>query len=147
MKLSLENLTEIIENNFLKFKNEWLILFGSQLTQHKTSKSDIDIVLVTKEKNYDKNKKIFLDNIYLNQEPFDFKIFELLPLHIQIGIIENYKVIYGNELEISEYFYEFRKKWRDQVKRIRENQITSIDEYNRGIENRKKVIEHQMKFK
>ncbi|MDK2988166.1 MAG: uncharacterized protein PWQ47_1304, partial [Methanothermococcus sp.] len=61
---------------------------------------------------------------------YDLKIFEELPLYIQINIIKNFKgnVIYGDELELSEYFYKFRKLWRDMEHRIKENTFSSVRE-------------------
>jgi len=51
-----------------------------------------------------------------------------LPLYIQIDIIKNHKVVYGNELELSEYFYQFRKLWKDMEYRIKENQFSTVRE-------------------
>ena len=51
-----------------------------------------------------------------------------IPQPVKIEIINNYKVIFGNQLEISEYFYHFRKLWKDMEKRYRENQFASIKE-------------------
>ncbi|HDH44732.1 MAG TPA: nucleotidyltransferase domain-containing protein, partial [Thermococcus sp.] len=49
-------------------------------------------------------------------------------LYIKIEIIRDYKVICGDELEISEYFYHFRKLWKDMEKRIKENQFSGVKE-------------------
>ena len=59
---------------------------------------------------------------------YEIRIFELLPIHIQISIIENFKVIFGDLLEISEYFYQFRKKWDDCKDKILSNQFVSYKE-------------------
>lgn len=53
-----------------------------------------------------------------NYNPYDVKIFELLPLRIKMSIIKDHIVVYGNELELSEYFYHYRKLWMDSKHRI-----------------------------
>lgn len=44
---------------------------------------------------------------------YDVKVFEELFFYIQIDVIKNYWVIYGDEFEFLEYFYRFRKFWND----------------------------------
>ena len=89
---------------------------------------DIDIAVISRNKN--KKENIELQKMILGKYPrqFDIRIFELLPIYIQISIIENYKVIFGDPLEISEYFYYFRKKWDDCKYRILSNQFSSYHE-------------------
>jgi predicted nucleotidyltransferase len=65
------------------------------------------------------------------------KIFELLPLYIQIEIISNSIVVSGDELELSEYFYKFRKKWKDMKFRYESNQFQSIEEKMQSLNQRK----------
>ena len=43
-------------------------------------------------------------------------------------VIKHHEVIYGNELDLSEYFYFFRKLWRDMERRIRENEFKDFEE-------------------
>jgi hypothetical protein len=59
---------------------------------------------------------------------FDVRVFELFPIDIKISIIQNYEVIFGDPLEISEYFYHVRKKWDDCKHRILSNQFSSYRE-------------------
>lgn len=143
--MSLEILINKIKEKFKKFENEWILLFGSQMTEYMTPRSDIDVVLITKLEDKEEIKKIFYKTIAYNSSPFDFKIFEILPLHVQIGIINRYTVVFGDQLEISEYFYFFRKLWKDQERRINENQITTIEEYKIGLKNRKIVLKSILK--
>ncbi len=105
-----------------------LILFGSAVEGGIRPKSDIDIAVISRNKN--KKENIELQKVILGKYPrqFDIRIFELFPIYIQISIIENYKVIFGNPLEISEYFYYFRKKWDDCKYRILSNQFSSYHE-------------------
>ncbi|WP_297497210.1 hypothetical protein [Thermococcus sp.] len=59
---------------------------------------------------------------------YDMKVFEELPLYIQIEVIRSHRVIYGDELELSEYFYRFRKLWKDMEHRVNKNQFRSVRE-------------------
>ena len=126
MKLpKIEEMKEILEP--LKEKYE-AILFGSAVEGGMRPESDIDIAIITRNKNEKQN--IELQKSLLGEFPlkFDIRVFELFPIDIQISIIKNYKVIFSNPLEISEYFYYFRKKWDDCKYRILSNQFTSYHE-------------------
>lgn len=126
MKLpKIEEMKEILEP--LKEKNE-VILFGSAVEGGMRPESDIDIAIITRNKNEKQN--IEIQKSLLGKFPlkFDIRVFELFPIDIQISIIRNYKVIFGDPLEISEYFYYFRKKWEDCKYRILSNQFTSYHE-------------------
>lgn len=90
----------------------------------------------------DRNRCIKIWKGLLGRAPpvYDIRIFELLPLQIKISVIENYEVIFGNHLDLSEYFYIFRKLWNDTKHRIEENrfgsakeQIEIIEQYRRSI--------------
>jgi hypothetical protein len=50
--------------------------------------------------------------------------------------MSKYTVVFGDPLEISEYFYYYRKLWKDVEKRYLENQFTSYKEILQGIERR-----------
>lgn len=115
---------EKIKKDFKDFKDEafGILLFGSYVKNEHTKRSDIDICLI----GIDKDD--YLKILKKLGDKYDIKIFEELPLYIKIDIIKNHKVIWGNELEISEYFYKFRKIWRDMEKRIKENQFKSVRE-------------------
>lgn len=105
-----------------------IILFGSAVEGAMRPKSDIDIAVLSRNQNQKSN--IDLQKELLGKFPlkFDLRVFELLPIYIQISIIQNYKVIFGDPLEISEYFYNFRKKWVDCKHRILSNQFSSYHE-------------------
>jgi len=126
MKLpKIEEMKEILVP--LKEKYE-VILFGSAVEGGMRPESDIDIGVITRNKS--KNQNIEIQKSLLGKFPlkFDIRVFELYPIDIQISIIKNYKVIFGDQLEISEYFYYFRKKWEDCKYRILSNQFTSYHE-------------------
>ncbi|MDK2789590.1 MAG: uncharacterized protein PWP15_97 [Methanothermococcus sp.] len=116
-----------LKEDFKEYKHSCMgiILFGSYATGDFTKKSDIDVCIVNpKDNNY------YFEILRKLGGKYDLKIFEELPLYIQINIIKNFKgnVIYGDELELSEYFYKFRKLWRDMEHRIKENTFSSVRE-------------------
>ena len=126
MKLpKIEEMKEILEP--LKEKYE-VILFGSAVEGGMRPESDIDIAIITRNK--DEKQNIELQKTLFGIFPlkFDIRVFELFPIDIQISIIKNNKVIFGEPLEISEYFYYFRKKWEDCKYRILSNQFSSYHE-------------------
>ncbi len=105
-----------------------VVVFGSYASKRADRRSDIDIAVITKEK--DRNRCVEIWKKILGKAPniYDIKIFELLPLHIKATLIQNYEVVFGNRLDISEYFYNFRKLWNDIKYRIKENQFHSTKE-------------------
>ena len=115
---------EKIKKDFEEFKDRvfGILLYGSYAKDEYTKRSDIDICLVGVDKD------TYMEILGKLGNKYDIKIFEELPLYIKIDIIKNHKVIFGDELELSEYFYKFRKIWRDMEKRIRENQFKSVRE-------------------
>jgi len=113
--------------DFLKEKYD-VVIFGSFVNQEMRPKSDIDIAVITHRT--DKEINIKIQKNLFGKAPllFEIRVFELLPIYIQFSIIENYRVVYGDLLEISEYFYQFRKKWDDCKHRILMNQFKNISE-------------------
>ena len=120
--LKFEDLAEIL--NPLKERYE-VILYGSQVEGGSRPDSDIDIAVITRESKIKNNIEIQRELLGMYPLNFDVRVFELFPIYIQISIIENYKVLFGDILEISEYFYSFRKKWDDCKHRILSNQFSS----------------------
>lgn len=59
---------------------------------------------------------------------YDIKIFELLPLPVKASVIRKFEMVFGNRLDISEYFYDYRKIWNDTKHRIEENRFKSMKE-------------------
>ncbi|MCD6139637.1 MAG: nucleotidyltransferase domain-containing protein [Thermococcus sp.] len=113
-----------LKRDFKDFKTSCLaiVLYGSYAKGSPTKRSDVDICLIkSKEGVYER----VLEKL---GGKYDIKVFEELPLYIQIDIIKNHKVVYGNELELSEYFYQFRKLWKDMEHRIKENQFSTVRE-------------------
>ena len=128
-----------IKKNLKKLDEFWVVVYGSVLSNYYIPhKSDIDIAIITQKKEKASNIIIWKNTWGTFSESFDIKIFELLPLNIKIEIIESYQVIFGNSLDISEYFYHYRVIWKDMVLRIESNRFKSIEEKITLLERRKK---------
>ena len=111
------------------FQNKFeVILYGSYVEGAVRPNSDIDIAIISREKDLRQNLKLQKEVLGKVSSHFDIRVFELLPIYIQISIINNYQVIFGDALEISEYFYFYRKKWDDCKYRILSNQFSSYRE-------------------
>lgn len=118
-----------------------VVIFGSYATGDATPRSDIDAAVVTGKRDREKNKEIWWDLLgKANPAKYDIKVFELLPLPVQMSIIENYVVVYGNRLDLSEYFYFYRKLWKDVEPRYKENQFKSVKEKIKALANAAKML-------
>ncbi len=113
--------------DFLQKKYD-VVVYGSFVVGGMRPDSDIDIAILSHETDKEKNVKLQKNLLGKFQLKFDIHIFELLPIYIQISIVENYITIFGEPLEISEYFYLYRKKWDDCKHRILSNQFLSYQE-------------------
>ena len=51
-----------------------------------------------------------------------------------------YKVVEGNPLDLSEYFYYYRKLWKDVEPRYKANQYRSLAEKMAGIKRRQQFL-------
>ncbi len=72
-----------------------VVLYGSVLTgEFIPGRSDIDVAVVTMKRSGN-------------------RVFELLPLYVKAEVIKNYAVVFGDEGEVGEYFYSWRKLCRD----------------------------------
>ncbi|MFX1519351.1 MAG: hypothetical protein ACFFCD_05475 [Promethearchaeota archaeon] len=71
---------------------------------------------------------------------YDIRVFELLPLHIKPAIIEKCVVLFGDPLEISEYFYFYRKLWKDMKCRYEHNQYENYKEKLAALEHAKNTF-------
>lgn len=105
---------------FLKKEKKILavLLFGSYPKNSFHEKSDKDICIVAPKM---KPKEVLWNvfrRINVEEKKYDVHVFEELPLYIQMDIIEHNKpIIVRDKFELSEYFYIYRKKWRDQKHR------------------------------
>ncbi|MEM0024659.1 MAG: nucleotidyltransferase domain-containing protein [Thermofilaceae archaeon] len=114
------------------------VVFGSYVTGEFREGSDIDVAVITRLKDQGKNLEIQRSLIGRFKPIYDVRVFELLPLKVKASIIDNYIVLFGDELEISEYFYYWRKVWEDVKHRI---------EYHRSLEEKLEAIERGRKLK
>ncbi len=124
--------------NYLSFCNKyWTVLYGSFLNEDFIpGRSDIDVAIISQSEKEQSNFDLMQNILKYNSPPYDIKIFELLPLYLKIEIVDNYEVVFGDPLEISEYFYKYRKIWKDMETRIKENQFNGIKEKIRLLESR-----------
>jgi len=125
--MKLKSIKEI-QNDLLHLSHFDVLIFGSYVEGGFKSDSDIDICILS----HSHEKLIhqtILDRFQGQFLPiYELHIFETLPITIQYSIWSNYSVLFGNELDISEYLYKFRKIWRDCKHRIFENQFDSATE-------------------
>ena len=129
-----------LKDHFDLLKDQFeIVLFGSRATDNYALNSDYDIAIITRLTDKPNNLQHQWDVLKFSQRNLDIRIFELFPLTIQISIIKNYKVILGDPLEISEYFYYFRKKWNDCKQRILSNQYSHYKERLKFINYQKSV--------
>lgn len=100
---------------------------------------DIDIAVITEIKDKNENLKIWYDFIGRFPKVYDIRIFEIMPLPLKMSVIDNYKVIYGDVFDISEYFYFYRKLWDDQKHRIEKNKFENHNEKIQAIKQWNKI--------
>lgn len=110
-----------------------VLLFGSKLQDEDHYKSDVDLAIVVpgasdfyhdcegvSDHDVDPGEilgKVFRE-VNTSLKGYDVHIFEELPLHIQIDIIHEHRVIYtSDKYGMYEYFYNYRKLWKDQKHR------------------------------
>ncbi len=123
------NFLRKIDDDLAFCSNYWVVLHGSYVVdKFIPNRSDIDVAIITQTRDKQSNLKTWRNFLGLAPPLYDLRIFELLPLYFQIEIIKNYRVVFGDSLEISEYFYHFRAIWKDMVKRFEANQFHSIQE-------------------
>ncbi len=123
------NINRIREDlSFLSDKE--VVIFGSFVRGDFGPTSDIDIAIITRDKDKKKNLEIRIEALGRAPKCYDIHIFEELPLALKGIVIENYIVLFGDPLEIGMYFYHFRKLWEDFRHRI---EIPTIAEIRKSI--------------
>ncbi len=110
--------------------NREVILFGSYVTGESGPISDIDVAIITRELDREKNFHTRIEASGKAPQKYDIQIFEMLPLIIKGSILGNFEVLFGNPLEIGMYFYKFRKFWEDYSHRI---EVPTFEEIRKGI--------------
>ncbi|MEE8400800.1 MAG: nucleotidyltransferase domain-containing protein [Candidatus Hydrothermarchaeaceae archaeon] len=94
------------------------VLYGSHVTGDCRGGSDIDVAVITRVTGRDENVELLKGFIGKARPIYDIRIFELLPLKLKASVMSDYVTLFGEEPEVSEYFYYYRKLWGDQKRRI-----------------------------
>ncbi|AEA47969.1 nucleotidyltransferase domain-containing protein [Archaeoglobus veneficus] len=130
MRLSLDQ----IKKDLQPLSKYEVVIFGSYVTGEFRKGSDIDVAVITRIRDEKQNFAILKKLIGKVKPVYDIRIFELLPLKVKASIIEDYIVVFGDELEISEYFYFWRKFWEDIKHRIsyHDNYKEKLEAIERG---------------
>ncbi len=119
--------------------NYEVVIFGSYVEGGFREGSDIDVAVITRRRDCEELIRFQKELIGKFPPMYDVRVFELLPLRIKASIIENYRVLFGDPLEISEYFYFWRKMWNDVKHRVEYHE--TIREKIRAIERGKRLRE------
>lgn len=114
-----------LEKDFEIFKDDALgiLLFGSRARLEDAERSDIDICIV---RPVSEGVLTRIERTFGGK--YDIKVFENLPLYIQIEIIRDHRILHGDEIQLSEYFYRFRRLWGDMALRVEYNRFSSARE-------------------
>ena len=106
-----------LHESFWQDQVQGVLLYGSVARSDAGPRSDIDLCIVAPEA-ADKAAlwREFISHLRDNRH--DVSIFELLPLHIKMAVIEEGVVVYSRDvLDLYEYFHLFRREWEDQKHR------------------------------
>ncbi len=129
-----------IKTDLSFLKDYEVVIFGSYARKRADERSDIDIAVITGETDRNRCIEIWKSIMGKATDTYDIKIFELLPLHIKASVIQNYEVVFGNSLDISEYFYKIRRFWNDMKHRIEENRFQSVGEKIMALKRGRKLM-------
>lgn len=113
-----------------------VVLHGSVVSGLATPRSDVDVAIVTRDPDAARNRAEWLRLLGSVPDRYDLRIHELLPLPIQVRIAQGHWVVFGDPVELSYYFYRYRRRWKDQARRVRENRFASFEEQRRALEGR-----------
>jgi len=114
-----KEIVEIVKKDFQFLKENVLgvVIYGSVAKGEETSKSDIDVCVISPKTAPKDVLKLIYRKINVNEKKYDVKVFEELPLFLKMEVIKSCKVLIGDPKEINEYFYKFRKLWNSQKHR------------------------------
>lgn len=105
-----------------------MVVYGSTVTGHNTPRSDVDVAVITHETDPERNRKTWFHLLGKAPRPYDVRVYELLPLPIQVAIADHHKVVFGDPVELSATFYRARRLWKDQKPRYEANRFKSLKE-------------------
>jgi len=94
-----------------------VLLYGSWARGEECPGSDIDLCIVVPQASG--RAALWREFVsHLRDQRYEVRIFETLPLHIKIAVIEEGVVLHSrDDLELWEYFSPFRREWEDQKHR------------------------------
>jgi len=94
-----------------------VLLYGSWARGEESPGSDIDLCIVVPQASG--RAALWREFVsHLRDQRYEVRIFEMLPLHIKIAVIEEGVVLHSRDnLELWEYFSPFRREWEDQKHR------------------------------
>ena len=99
---------------------EAVLLFGSRASGTSDASSDIDICVVAPQITDRRGQSELLGRLWQRLDPrrYDVWLFEELPLYMKMSVITSHVVIACRDVPaLFEYFYRFRKIWKDQAHR------------------------------
>ncbi|MHA1734053.1 MAG: nucleotidyltransferase domain-containing protein [Promethearchaeota archaeon] len=112
--------------NDLAFLGEFeVVLFGSEVEGGARPSSDVDVAVVTRRRDREFNLSLLKSSVGRAPPEYDIHVFELLPLAVQMSVANDYAPVFGDDLDLSEYFYYYRKLWQDCRHRILDDLTTS----------------------
>jgi predicted nucleotidyltransferase len=102
---------------FLRDRVLGVMLYGSVGRGEGHERSDIDICIVAPDA--EDPASLWREAMsQIRNESYDVRIFEALPLYMKMAVIDGGTVVCSRDiLDLYEYFYPFRREWKDQEHR------------------------------
>ena len=112
IKQSIEEFLELIKKEKIYPRIEFIVLYGSSLSDYFYKDSDIDICI------YIEDEKKELAKIRLNllkklDEKFDIQIFQLLPIYVQVEILKGKFLYMRDEFKVYKIANEIIEEFED----------------------------------
>jgi predicted nucleotidyltransferase len=117
-----------IRADLRNLRDHEVVLHGSVLAGTATPRSDVDVAVLGGTFDARANESLWWRLLGAAPDRYDVRVFELLPLPVQVRIAEAYAVVFGDPVAISYAFYGVRRRWKDQARRHAENQFASFQE-------------------
>lgn len=95
------------------FAGREVVAFGSWCGPDWSSRSDVDIALVTRSRDRRANERTWWESLGRAPDRYDVRVFELLPIHVRVDIALRHVVVFGDPGEIGEYFHPAFRQWTD----------------------------------
>ncbi|MGM0687899.1 MAG: nucleotidyltransferase domain-containing protein [Promethearchaeati archaeon] len=120
---------ETIRSDLEELSDRDVLIFGSYVTGEFREGSDIDIAVLAHTEDREEMKNLKLKLLSVVPEGYDLSILEALPTVVKAGVLKNYKVLFGDPLEIGEYLRKYWKEWDDYKFRL---ELPTIEEMRKG---------------